>query len=70
MDKYIVTRDEIDRYAGVSGTHFSNQNGRRSHPVIPAHAGIHHGHQPESPQFLAGETHPTRASGGVRMKGC
>jgi uncharacterized cupin superfamily protein len=29
MDKYIVTGEEIDRYAGVEKTHFLNANARR-----------------------------------------
>lgn len=29
MDKYIVTREEIEQYEGIEKTHFLNQNARR-----------------------------------------
>lgn len=29
MDKYLVTREEIEQYEGVSKTHFLNENARR-----------------------------------------
>ena len=29
MDKYIVTKEEIEEYAGIQKTHFLNQNARR-----------------------------------------
>ena len=29
MDKYLVTRDEIDAYEGIGKTHFLNPNGQR-----------------------------------------